>query len=40
MVSRTVRDLVAGSGFDFVDAGTRQLKGVSGEWQIYKVRVP
>ncbi len=28
LVSRTVRDLVTGSGFDFDDRGTHPLKGV------------
>ena len=34
-VSRTVKDLVAGSGLRFVDRGTHPLKGVAEEWQIY-----
>jgi class 3 adenylate cyclase len=34
LVSRTVRDLVAGSGLTFVDRGTHTLKGVPDEWQI------
>jgi class 3 adenylate cyclase len=37
LVSGTVRDLVAGSGLEFVDRGTRALKGVPGEWQLYAV---
>jgi len=37
LVSRTVRDLVAGSGISFVERGTRVLKGVPGEWQLYAV---
>jgi class 3 adenylate cyclase len=37
MVSRTVVDLVAGSGLEFVDRGTHVLKGVPGEWQLYGV---
>ncbi len=36
-VSRTVADLAAGSGFQFEDAGTHLLKGVTGEWQIFQV---
>src|SRR5262249_33978232 len=36
-VSRTVRELVAGSGIQFASAGTHQLKGVSGEWPLYRV---
>jgi class 3 adenylate cyclase len=35
LVSRTVRDLVAGSGIAFEDRGTRVLKGVPDEWQVY-----
>lgn len=37
LVSRTVRDLVAGSDIAFVDAGTRELKGLDGEWQLFSV---
>ena len=37
LVSRTVRDLVAGSGISFAEHGTRVLKGVPGEWQLYAV---
>jgi pimeloyl-ACP methyl ester carboxylesterase len=37
LVSRTVRDLVAGSGIEFSDRGVAQLKGVPGEWQLYAV---
>ena len=36
-VSRTVKDLVAGSNISFAELGTHQLKGVPGEWQIYQV---
>ena len=35
LVSRTVRDLVAGSGLSFVDRGEHELKGVPDRWQIY-----
>ena len=37
MVSRTVRDLVAGSGIEFRERGSAQLKGVPGEWQLFAV---
>jgi class 3 adenylate cyclase len=37
LVSRTVRDLVAGSGFSFLDRGAHALKGVSGEWALFAV---
>jgi class 3 adenylate cyclase len=35
MLSRTVVDLVAGSGLEFHDRGTHALKGVPGEWQLF-----
>jgi len=35
LVSRTVKDLVAGSGLVFVDRGMHPLKGVPDEWQLY-----
>ena len=34
LVSRTVRDLVAGSELKFVDRGTHALKGIPDEWQV------
>ena len=37
LVSRTVKDLVAGSGFTFTDRGRHTLKGVPGEWELYAV---
>jgi class 3 adenylate cyclase len=37
LVSRTVKDLVAGSGIEFADRGTHELKGVPDEWQLYSV---
>src|SRR5262249_62117531 len=36
-VSGTVRGLVAGSGIQFASAGTHRLRGVSGEWPLYRV---
>jgi class 3 adenylate cyclase len=36
LVSRTVKDLVAGSGLAFVDLGVHELKGVSERWQILR----
>jgi class 3 adenylate cyclase len=36
-VSRTVTDLVAGSGRHFAERGTRVLKGVPGRWQLFAV---
>jgi class 3 adenylate cyclase len=38
LVSRTVRDLVAGSGIDFDDRGSHVLKGVPDEQQLFAVR--
>jgi len=37
LVSRTVRDLVAGSGLRFETTGSHRLKGVPEEWQLYGV---
>ena len=37
LVSRTVKDLVAGSGLTFASQGERQLKGVSGTWELFAV---
>jgi class 3 adenylate cyclase len=37
VVSRTVTDLVAGSGIEFADRGVHQLKGVPGDWQLFAV---
>ena len=37
LVSSTVRDLVAGSGLQFVDRGTHSLKGVPDDWRLFVV---
>jgi len=37
VVSGTVHDLVMGSDIAFEDRGTRELKGVPGEWRLYAV---
>jgi pimeloyl-ACP methyl ester carboxylesterase/class 3 adenylate cyclase len=37
LVSSTVKDLVVGSGISFSDFGSRELKGVPGEWRLYAV---
>jgi class 3 adenylate cyclase len=37
LVSSTVKDLVAGSGIEFEDRGSHELKGVPGEWRLYAV---
>ncbi len=36
-VSRTLVDLVAGSGIDFADRGKHELKGVPGTWRLFAV---
>jgi class 3 adenylate cyclase len=35
IVTQTVKDLVAGSGFAFEDRGERELKGVPDRWRLY-----
>ena len=37
VVSSTVKDLVAGGGLRFADRGTRDLRGVPGEWRLFAV---
>jgi class 3 adenylate cyclase len=37
LVSRTVRDLVVGSGIAFAERGVHSLKGVPGEWNLLAV---
>jgi class 3 adenylate cyclase/pimeloyl-ACP methyl ester carboxylesterase len=36
-ISQTVKDLVAGSGLSFEDAGQHALKGVPDSWHLYRV---
>jgi class 3 adenylate cyclase/pimeloyl-ACP methyl ester carboxylesterase len=42
LVSRTVKDLLLGSGMQFKERGTKALKGVPGKWDLYALagRVP
>jgi class 3 adenylate cyclase len=41
LTSATVKDLVLGSGIEFLDRGRRQLKGVPDSWQLFEVtKVP
>jgi class 3 adenylate cyclase len=40
LVSQTVKDLVAGSGLLFEDAGEHELKGVPDRWHLYRVVSP
>jgi class 3 adenylate cyclase len=37
LVSRTVRDLVAGAEVEFDDRGTHALRGVGDDWQLFAV---
>ena len=37
LVSSTVKDLTAGSGLTFEDAGEHELKGVPDRWRLYRV---
>jgi class 3 adenylate cyclase len=37
LVSQTVKDLVAGSGLIFEDAGEHELKGIPDRWHLYRV---
>ena len=37
VVSRTIKDIVAGSGITFEDFGIHVLKGVPDDWQLYRV---
>jgi class 3 adenylate cyclase len=39
LCSRTVKDLVAGAGFVFIDRGRHRLKGVPDQWQLYAVQL-
>lgn len=40
LVSRTVRDLTAGSELRFESRGTHALKGIPEEWQLYALVQP
>jgi class 3 adenylate cyclase len=37
LVTSTVKDLVAGSGLVFEDAGEHELKGVPDRWRLFRV---
>jgi class 3 adenylate cyclase len=37
LISQTIKDLVAGSGFSYEDAGEHELKGVPGTWRLWAV---
>jgi class 3 adenylate cyclase len=36
LVSRTVKDLVAGSGLEFSERGAHELRGVPDTWELYE----
>ncbi|CAN5360116.1 hypothetical protein BH10ACI3_BH10ACI3_24650 [soil metagenome] len=38
LVSRTVKDLVAGSGLEFEEYGIRNFDGIDGDWRLFTVR--
>jgi class 3 adenylate cyclase len=38
LVSRTIKDLVAGSGLQFEDRGMHMLRGVPDEWQVFAAK--
>ena len=38
LTSSTIKDLVVGSGLEFDERGSHQLKGVPGEWRLFAVR--
>jgi class 3 adenylate cyclase len=38
LVTRTVRDVVAGSELEFEDRGSHELRGLPGRWALYAVR--
>jgi class 3 adenylate cyclase len=40
LVSSTLRDLVIGSGLEFEECGSYELKGVPGEWRLFAVASP
>jgi pimeloyl-ACP methyl ester carboxylesterase len=37
LVSRTIKDVVAGAGVTFTPRGTHSLKGIDGSWELYAV---
>ena len=37
LVSRTVKDLVAGSGIEFKEKGIYELKGIPDSWRLFSV---
>ena len=39
LVSTTVKDLVAGSGLQFVDRGVHEMKGIPDAWRLFAATV-
>ncbi len=39
LVSRTVKDLVAGSGLEFKEVGMRSFEGIDGKWRLFTVTI-
>ena len=37
LVSSTIKEAVAGSGIKFEDSGTHELKGIPGEWHLFRI---
>ncbi len=35
--TQTVKDLVVGSGLNFDELGTRELRGIPGKWGLYSI---
>ena len=40
LVSHTVKDLLIGTGYAFIERGPADLKGVPGDWTLYRVDAP
>jgi DNA-binding SARP family transcriptional activator/pimeloyl-ACP methyl ester carboxylesterase len=40
LISRTVKDLLVGSGVSFADRGTHELGAIPGQWQLFAVTSP
>jgi class 3 adenylate cyclase len=40
LVSRTVKDLLAGSGICFAARGSHQLTGITDDWSLFAVTLP
>ena len=38
LTSSTVKDLVVGSGIEFVESGQVKVEGIPGKWEIFRVK--